>query len=90
MEMPKKYQDLVGTKQTLAGYVFNKKDQLEETEFDVLNIRFGSSFIMDMENMEIKHPTFQLLLKNGSMRKAQWTNVMPMREIDLESEEAQS
>ncbi|PXX96890.1 hypothetical protein DF185_19820 [Marinifilum breve] len=88
MDLPKKYQDLVGTKQKCSGSLFSYKNEIKEPlEFDVLDIRKGTATIMDMKTMEECHPTFELLLKREGMKKAQWTKPFPIREIDLREKE---
>jgi hypothetical protein len=84
--IPKKYLDLVGTKQDVAGAVFSRK-KLEQKTYDVIDIRWGSAQIMDMTTMEIKHPTFELLLKTKGMKRSQWSKPFPIREITLKKEE---
>lgn len=84
-EMPKKYLDLVGTKQKMAGALFSKKS-IEPTEFEILDWRWGSGYIMDMDEMKVRHPTVQFLVKNSEMAKSRWTRSFPVTEIELDEE----
>ena len=84
MEMPKKYQDLVGTKQTFSGGLFSSKKSIPETEFDVLDWRWGLANIIDLKTLEAKHPTVEYLVKNQTMKASRWTRPFPVREIKLE------
>lgn len=89
MQLPKKYQKLVGTKQTASGNLFSYKKSLEPIEYEVLDIRFGRATVMSVSEIREKgessyeYPTFELLLKNSSMRAARWSRGFPIREINL-------
>lgn len=82
MKIPKKYQALVGTKQKFKGGIFGRKP-IEPTVFDVLDIRPSSTYIVNLKTMKAKHPAFELLIKNKSMRASRWTRPFPIREIKL-------
>jgi hypothetical protein len=87
--IPKKYRDLVGTKQKFLGGVFSSAKELKPTEFNVLDIRWGTSTVVNIKELcetgesSYEHPSFQLLLKRNGMKKAQWSRPFPIREIDL-------
>lgn len=89
MNIPKAYLKLVGTEQSFSGGIFSRKKSLEPTTFKVLDIRAGSATIMNIKELREKgkssyeHPTFELLLKNDAMKRAQWTKPFPIREINL-------
>lgn len=83
MEIPKKYKDLVGTKKFFHGGIFSSKMAMEQTEFDVLDIRCGDAVIVDLKNTKYKHPTFELLIRRKGMRAARWTRPFPIREINI-------
>lgn len=83
--MPKHYQDLVGTRQTFSGGLFSSKKSIPDTEFDVLDWRWGSAKIVNLKTLEEKHPTVEFLVKNETMRASRWTRPFPVREIQLES-----
>lgn len=91
IKIPAKYLELVGTKQTFQGGIFSRKVALPPTEFDVLEIRQGLATIMNVKEMKEKgyssteYPTFELLLKNSTMKRARWSNPFPIREINLKS-----
>ncbi len=88
MEIPKKYIDLVGTKQTFQGGIFSSNKSMKPTEFNVLDIRWGTATVINVRELREKgessyeHPTFDLLLKREGMKKAQWCRSFPIREID--------
>lgn len=76
MEIPKQYTDLVGTKQKFSGYLFSKNDDLDEQDFDVKAIRWGTASVVNVNEIfekgesSYEHPTFELLLKNDSIKRA--------------------
>lgn len=86
MEVPQKYKDLVGTKQTFSGGLFSSTKSIPETEFDVLKWRIGTATIMNMKTLEAMHPTIEYLVKKEGMRASRWTRPFPIREIKLESQ----
>lgn len=92
--IPQKYRDLVGTKQKFHGGLFSESKEIKPTEFDVLNIRWGTSTFLDVEelrktgNSSYENPSFNLLLKRKGMKRAQWSRPFPIREIDLKKLEA--
>lgn len=89
MGIPQKYKELVGTKQIFSGGLFSHKVSIDETEFDVLDIRFGTASYVNIQELREKgessyeHPTFELLLKKEGMKKSQWSRPFPIREINL-------
>jgi hypothetical protein len=83
MGIPQKYMDLIGKKATFSGALFSSSKILEPTEFEILNVRWGFSTIMNLKTMEEKHPTIQYLVKREGMRASRWTRSFPVREIDL-------
>jgi hypothetical protein len=88
-ELPKKYLDMVGTKQKLGGGLFSYKKALPPQEYDVLNIRWGSATIINRKEFiekgetSYEYPTCELLIKNSSMKKSMWTRGFAIKEIDL-------
>lgn len=92
LEIPKKYTDMVGTKQRFSGGLFSQNKEVAETEFNVLNIRFATARVINVEELRktgkssINHPTFELLLKNDKMKKSQWSRPFPIREINLKGD----
>ncbi len=83
--MSKDYKDLIGKKVTVEGAVFNLNKSLPPTEFECLNARPGTAKIYDLDAMKEKGGTFQLLLKNDSMKRAQWSRPFPNRISEKES-----
>ena len=83
MEMPKKYQDFIGSTKVFSGGLFSHKRAEPEKEYQVLDWRWGSAKIMDMVNMEFKHPTVEFLIKNEDMKRSRWTRPFPVPEIIL-------
>ena len=89
MEIPKKYQDLVGKNMEFSGGLFSGKKAIVPAEFKVLDIRVGDAKIVNLKELKEKgessyeHPTFELLLKNDSMTKSRWSRPFPIREINL-------
>jgi hypothetical protein len=87
--LPKKYRDLVGTKQFMSGGLFSHKRSEPEKEYDVLDIRWGSATIMSITELRegkqpsYEYPTFELLVKREGMAKSRWTRPFPIREINL-------
>lgn len=84
-KMPKDLQKMVGTKQLISGGVFSGNKSLKLMEYDVLDIRWGSATVIDMKTFKDKHPTFELLLKRKSMKKAMWSRGFPYRKINLKT-----
>ncbi|WP_418360125.1 hypothetical protein [Sphingobacterium detergens] len=88
-EIPKKYKDIVGTKQIFSGGLFSGKKDLAESEYEVYDIRWGSAQVINWEEMcstgksSICHPTIEYLLGNRSMKRKQWTRGFPVYEIDI-------
>lgn len=83
MEVGKTYQDLVGTEVQLRGNVFSYNKSIEPTKFQCLDVRRGSGTIMNMDTMKDKCLTAELLLKNDSMKKAQWSKPFADRECPV-------
>ena len=87
--IPKKYRDLVGTKQKFLGGLFSSAKELKPTQFDVLDIRWGTATVVNVDELRktgessYEHPSFELLLKRKGMKRAQWSRPFPIREIDL-------
>lgn len=84
-EMPEKYTELVGQRVIMAGSVFGN-NEIEETEFDILDWRWGHSTVMNMKEMKERHPTVEYLVKNENMRRSRWTKCFPVKEIDLNND----
>jgi len=80
METPKIVNEIVGKPHTFSGGLFSSKKAIEPTEFDVLDWRWGSAFIMDMKTMEEKHPTIEFLVKREGMARSRWTRQFPCKE----------
>lgn len=83
MGIPQMYMDLIGEKATFRGALFSSNKILEPTEFEILDVRWGESFIVDINTMEEKHPTIQYLIKREGMRASRWTKPFAVREINL-------
>ncbi len=83
MNIPKSFADLIGTEQKFSGPLFGRNKEIKPTKFSVIDVRFGSAVIIDMETLEDKHPTVELLLKNADMKQARWSRPFPCREIKL-------
>jgi len=87
--IPKKYRDLVGTKHRFSGGIFSSSKEIQQTEFDVLDIRWGTSTVVNIDELcktgesGYEHPSFELLLKRKGMKRAQWSRPFPIYEIDL-------
>ena len=79
----KKYSEMVGKSFFFSGGLFsNKRDEPEE-EYEVLDYRWGSAKVMDMETMKEKHPTVEFLIKKEGMKRSRWTRPFPVPEINL-------
>lgn len=91
--LPQKYLDMVGTKQIVSGNVFSYRKSLDQDEYDVKDIRQGTATVQNIDELRdkgkssIKHPTFELLLKNDKMKKSQWSLPFAIREINLTDDE---
>ncbi|MBO2546079.1 hypothetical protein J0871_16810 [Salegentibacter sp. BDJ18] len=83
MEIPEKYTELVGTKQQLGGGLFSGKKEMPFEEYDILDLRWGSAKIVDMETLKPKCPTIEYLIKKDGMRASRWTRGFPVPEIEL-------
>jgi hypothetical protein len=87
--IPKKYRDLVGTNQKFLGGIFSPAKEFKPTEFNVLDIRWGTSTVVNIKELSetgessYEHPSFELLLKRKGMKRAQWSRPFAVREIDL-------
>lgn len=87
--LPKKYLKMIGTRQIASGPIFSQKNELPETEFDCLDVRKGTATFVDTTSFKngkrpkFENPSFELLLKNNSMKRAQWTRPFPIKEINL-------
>lgn len=79
----KEIEDMKGTEVKVRGGIFSRKKALESTVFTVQGVRVGAAYIMDLKKQEIKHPTYELLLKNKAMPRARWSRPFPLREIKL-------
>lgn len=80
--IPQKYLDLVGNEYEFKGGLFGRKS-IPPTKFNVMGIRPSLSYIVNIKTMKAKHPAFELLLKNDSMRASRWSRPFPIREIKL-------
>lgn len=85
--VPKEFEPLIGTKQTLGGYLFSANKQKTMQEYDVIDWKFGSAQIMDMKTLKAIHPTVELLVKQPNMRASRWTRGFPCRSIKLNSKD---
>lgn len=83
MEMPKKYQDFVGTKKSMGGGLFSNNKDLPFETYDVLNWRWGSAKIVNLKTRRPVHPTVEFLVKKEGMRASRWTRPFPVSEIQL-------
>ena len=87
-DMPASITDLVGHEHEFTGHVISRSEKFTEpTKFHVLKARWGSGVIINMKTLKPIHPSFQLLLKREGMKKAQWSQSFPCREIVLKDEE---
>lgn len=90
--IPQKYLDMVGTECELGGGLFTRNRVEPDAKYQVLDIRWGTGRIIDFAEMKAtgkssyEHPTFQLLVKNDSMKRSRWTNSFPIRDINLANE----
>jgi len=75
--LPREYLDLIGTKATLSGYIFSYGKEIEPEEFDVLDVRRGTAKVINREKMVVTFLSFELKLKNESMKRAQWSKPIP-------------
>ena len=82
MEAPKEFKDLIGTKKTLGGGLFGKKETSMQ-EYDILDWRWGSAQVMNMKTMKAIHPTVELLVKREGMKASRWTKGFPCRSVKL-------
>lgn len=87
MDTPEIAKKIVGTRQIFSGSVFSRKKRISPTEFDVIDWRYGSSFIMNLKTMERKHPVVEFLLKNENMKKSQWSKPFPVLEYVSDGKE---
>lgn len=76
-DLPQEYLNLVGTKQTVGGCVFSYNKEIEPKEFNVLDIRRGSARMINFDKMKVTNLTYELLLKDDKMKKAQWSKPFP-------------
>lgn len=83
MEAPKEFKELIGTKQILGGGLFSGDKETTPQEFEILDWRFGTAQIANLETMEPLHPTVELLVKNETMKRSRWTRGFPCRSIEL-------
>lgn len=82
--IPKKYLKMVGTKQSFTGSLFGRnKIIVAPKDFDVIDIRMSLATIVNIKKMRFEHPAFELLLKDDTMKRAQWSRPFPIREIKL-------
>ena len=92
MSIPKKYQDLVGTKQTLGGGLFSGKKESPQKDYNIIGIRWGSATVVNFQEFSktcessYEHPTIELLVKSDDMKKSRWTRGFKVKEIDLKKE----
>lgn len=87
MDIGNKFKELIGTEVEISGHVFSRKKLIEKPQtFMCLDVRIGSSVIMNMKTMEDKCYTVELLLKNDSMKKAQWSKPFPDYENPVKEE----
>jgi len=87
MKIPEEVELLLGTKQKFGGGLFGSKKDLPFEEYDVIDWRFGSGKIINLETMQAIHPTFELLIKKDGMRASRWTRGFPCKSIKLEPED---
>lgn len=91
--IPEKYTKLIGTKQKFLGCLFSINKSIEETEFDILDVRWGSGMIINFKQLQetgksdYRHPTINYLVKNKSMKRSRWTQGFAVREINLEDQD---
>ena len=91
--IPKVYADLVGTAVTLSGGVFSGNKIIQETAFDCLDIRWGSGTVINFKELKetgessYEHPTYEILVKNHTMKRSRWTKGFAIREINLKEGE---
>lgn len=88
-DIPEKYRLLVGTTQKISGGVFSGKKDLPSTEYEVLAIRMGTGIVINTKELHetgkssYEHPTYELLLKSGTMKAARWSRPFPIPEINM-------
>ena len=75
--IPQKYLDLIDSTQTLSGNVLSYKKEIKPTQFQVSDIRRGSAKVIDFSKMIVTNLTYELKLKNNSMKRAQWSKPFP-------------
>lgn len=86
MELPKEFKELIGTKQILGGGLFGQKE-IPMQEYNVIDWRWGSAQVMNMEIMKVIHPTVELLVKREGMRASRWTRGFPCVSVELKDED---
>lgn len=79
-EGPSSALSIVGKEVEISGCVFSRTKALKPTRFEVLDWRWSTAVIMNMENYEELHPAFELLLRNSSMKRAQWSKPFAARD----------
>lgn len=87
MEAPEGFKELIGTKQTLGGGLFSSNKETPLQEYDVLDWRWGSAQVINMETLKAIHPTVELLVKREGMRASRWTRGFACRSVELKDEE---
>jgi len=87
MEIPAAVEELLGTNREFGGGLFSSNKESEPAHYNVLDWRWGSGTIMNMETFEELHPTFELLLKNDDMKRSRWTRGFPARDFIPDGDE---
>lgn len=82
-QIPKKYLDMVGTKQRFNGYLFNNQESFESEEFDVISVRFSEAFVISLKSHTVSHAAIEFLLKNDNMKRAKWSRPFVCYEVML-------
>lgn len=78
--------ELVGTKQKLGGGLFSGSKTTEPAEYDVLDWRWGSATLMNMETFEEVCPTVELLVKREGMKRSRWTRGFAARDYQQDKD----
>lgn len=81
-EFPKSFSELVGTTQKFNGFLFSRKKPVKNEKYQVLDIRWSDAIIMNNETKVLKRLAVELLLKNNTMKRAQWSRPFMYGEND--------
>lgn len=87
--IPQEYRNYVGQVHEFSGGLFSGKKNLKPAKYKVLDVRVGDGTVVNVKELREKgessyeHPTMQFLLKNDTMKRAQWSRPFPIREINL-------